>query len=420
MKRHLAVTLGLVAPLGGQSYLDSAREIDRWLQTQAKVTSDGIRWAAAADLYTGQAGVVLFYLELFAATENFQDLAMARNGAEQLWNMTKDRIEQMDPGLYTGLSGIAFTLEEVYVSTGEVRFRNAAERLLNHIHKVPIPEVTDLIAGKAGIGLALLYGAKCLQRPNDLRLACEYGDRLIGQAQHTDVGWKWFMTEDFPRMMPNFSHGTAGVAYFLAGLFRETGNRRFLDAAQEGAAYLVKIARREEEGFRIFHHEPGGEDLFYLGWCHGTPGTSRLFWRLAELDEKAKWEPFLSAGARSITQHGLPARRSPGFWNNVGVCCGSAGIARYALDLFDSRLTEPKYLVLAQRLTADLLDRGTRDADGLRWTHAEHRTRPESLSTQVGYMQGAAGIGIWLLHLDAFLQQRDRRIRLPDDPRAPF
>ena len=26
------------------------------------------------------------------------------------------------------------------------------------------------------------------------------------------------MTPDFPRIMPNFSHGTAGVAFFLATL----------------------------------------------------------------------------------------------------------------------------------------------------------------------------------------------------------
>ena len=38
---------------------------------------------------------------------------------------------------------------------------------------------------------------------------------------------------------------------------------------------------------------------------------------------------------------------------------------------------------------------------GLRWVQAEHRVRPELLVAQTGYMQGAAGIGMWLLRLDA-------------------
>jgi hypothetical protein len=63
-----------------------------------------------------------------------------------------------------------------------------------------------------------------------------------------------------------------------------------------------------------------------------------------------------------------------------------------------------------------LLQKATRDASGLRWIQAEHRVRPELLIAQTGYMQGAAGIGMLLLHLDAFEQKKRASIVFPDSP----
>jgi hypothetical protein len=47
---------------------------------------------------------------------------------------------------------------------------------------------------------------------------------------------------------------------------------------------------------------------------------------------------------------------------------------------------------------------------------AENRTEPGNLVAQTGYMQGAAGIGTWLLHLDAALHGRAAFVRFPDSP----
>ena len=53
--------------------------------------------------------------------------------------------------------------------------------------------------------------------------------------------------------------------------------------------------------------------------------------------------------------------------------------------------------------------------------HSEHRTRPDELATHTGYMQGAAGIGSFFLHLagsrptdDGLVP--DNRIAFPDWP----
>ena len=67
-------------------------------------------------------------------------------------------------------------------------------------------------------------------------------------------------------------------------------------------------------------------------------------------------------------------------------------------------------------MTDDLLSRATRDDKGARWVQAEHRVRPELLVAQTGYMQGAAGIGMWLLRLDAQQRKRAPFVRFPDSP----
>jgi len=60
--------------------------------------------------------------------------------------------------------------------------------------------------------------------------------------------------------------------------------------------------------------------------------------------------------------------------------------------------------------------RATRDATGTRWVQAENRLAPDTLVAETGYMAGAAGIGTWLLRLDAAQRGRETFVRFPDSP----
>ena len=196
--------------------------------------------------------------------------------------------------------------------------------------------------------------------------------------------------------MPNFSHGTAGVAYFLATLYEQTKCRPFLNAAKSGAKYLQAVAKTDDDTCLIFHDEPIGRDLYYLGWCHGPAGTGRLFYRLHQATGDRAWLDWAHRSARALLTSGIPEHETQGFWNNVGLCCGDAGVGEYMLGMY--RLSKrAEYLAFAKRVTAHLLASGTRDHTGLRWVHAENRVRPREVLAQTGYMQGASGIGMWLL-----------------------
>jgi uncharacterized protein YyaL (SSP411 family) len=112
---------------------------------------------------------------------------------------------------------------------------------------------------------------------------------------------------------------------------------------------------------------------------------------------------------------GIPEMQTAGFWNNVSQCCGSAGVAQFFLDLY--RVTHRRdYLDFSKRVTAQVLAKATQDQDGIRWIQAEHRVKPDLLVAQTGYMQGAAGIGMLLLHLDQLHNRKRRSIRFPDSP----
>jgi len=431
--RSILATLALVSlfnssPGAEPSYRDAALQAAQWIRATAVQTDRGRLWPADPQdpksvndtLYSGTPGVILFFLEAFRSTGDPSFLRDAGTGADNLLSVLEN---EKASGLYVGVAGIGYALIEIFKATGEPRYRSGAlrctqllrERTVKAGKGVEWNETTDIIAGGAGIGLFLLYAARELNEPPLRELAIQDGLRLVDLALSDQGGLKWRMTPSFARLMPNFSHGTAGIAYFLASLYQETRKREFLDAALAGAKYLQTVARTEGDACLVFHNEPEGKDLFYLGWCHGPVGTARLFYRLYQVTGDRAWMNWVRKAARGIIESGIPEKQTPGFWNNVSQCCGSAGVAEFFLSLH--QVTHDRtYLEFSKRVTAQLLTKATRDRDGLRWIQAEHRVRPELLIAQTGYMQGAAGIGMLLLHLDGFQRGKKTPITFPDSP----
>lgn len=409
-------------------YLEAARETAKWLSANAVKTEYGLTWPAVpgdaktvtSNLYSGSAGVVLFFLEAHRATGDPEHLARARAGANHLVATFEAEPES---GLYTGLAGICFAIAETHRATRDRAYLAAARRCTARLRErgirrgggVEWSDVTDVIGGGAGIGLYLLHAARTFDGGASRETAMLAGRRLIALAHREQPGVSWRMTPKFPRVMPNFSHGTAGVAYFLATLYADTRRKEFLKPATDGARYLQSIAQTADGACLVMHNMPEGKDLYYLGWCHGPAGTARLFHQLHRVTGDRDWRDWVDRSARGILTSGIPESQTPGFWNNGGQCCGSAGVGEFFLALHRTS-GDPAYLAFARRLTDNLLTRGTRDADGLRWTHAEHRVQPELLLAQTGFMQGAAGIGAWLIHLDAAEAGRQPFLRLPDSP----
>lgn len=414
-------------------YLELALKAANWIQSCSVTTPLGKLWPVNPDrpmevdssLYAGYPGIILFFLELYHSTQDSTWLKEAKRAADILVATLPDSsssvLEGESAGLYTGIAGQGFVLEEVFLNTGEMVYQQAAllcfdilqASAQNAGNGVEWNPVTDMISGSAGIGLFLIYLHRKTKTQAVLDLAIKTGKHLQDLAitePHGSLSWK--MTPDFPRVMPNFSHGTAGIAYFLATLYQETGKASFLKSALAGAKYLLSIT--SPEGL-VCHDFPDGEDLFYLGWCHGPAGTARLYRKMAQITGDPGWTQAILKSAQGILQSGIPDQFAPGFWNNVGICCGNAGVADFFLDLYRLSGTED-YLVFAKRLTENLLGRATPEGDGLKWIHSDIRKEPDILSAETGLMKGASGIGIHLLRWDAFERGTDVLIKMPDSP----
>ena len=204
------------------------------------------------------------------------------------------------------------------------------------------------------------------------------------------------------------SHGTAGVATALAiagaalarGLYR--GRRA-------GAAHLLAVGRLDEDGFIVPHTLPYStrdvEPVTY-NWCHGRAGTSQLFAALALAGvDKIDGMPVTWLRQRcldAILASGVPTRLRPGFWDNDGRCCGTAGVGDVLLDAAQDcggpRRGPGRGRRLARWPTPSPGGRSaTRPghAGGSPNTARTLRCCPPGTS----WMQGAAGIAAFLLRL---------------------
>ncbi len=423
-----------------RSYLDAALRAERWIARSAVRDGRGLTWPAdprdpatvQQNLYSGSPGVLLFYLELHAATGDAAYLATAQRAADYLVStlpVSAPDLGAEGAGLYTGIAGVAYALSATQVAGRDARYRAPVQRALQLLRDAvgdgaAFNDSTDVISGTSGVLFTLMH----LER-RDPTLADFASWRAVerrGGRRRIDVGvaeqggLKWAIHARMPRRYPNFSHGTAGVGTVLAQFAahdRDTPeSRAALEAALGGARYLAAIATLTADGGRkVFHSEPGGESLYYLSWCHGPAGMARLYRQLETSSRDPRWRAYLPQLAQGIIGSGVPEQHPDrsGYWNNISQCCGNCGVAEFFLDLHaESR--EAAHLAFARRVMDNVLGRGTDDGDTTRWVQAENRVSPEDVVAQTGLMQGAAGVGLALLHLDGALTRRTPVVRVPD------
>ena len=101
------------------------------------------------------------------------------------------------------------------------------------------------------------------------------------------------------------------------------------------------------------------------------------------------WQVLADRCWHTVTQSGLPRPLRPGFWDNSGRCCGTAGVLALACDRYAEGRDD---LDFAGVLVNDLAVRATVDGDGVRWSNHEHRTSPSTLEPRSGWSMGNAGI----------------------------
>ena len=116
-------------------YLELSLSAERWIGTLQRPTDHGIAWSHSTErpevvshtLYNGSAGVLLFYLELHAATgqQRFLDVALA--AADDLVAYA-GATQWQSCAMYTGWPGLAFALGEAARLSGRATLRRLQPR----------------------------------------------------------------------------------------------------------------------------------------------------------------------------------------------------------------------------------------------------------------------------------------------------
>jgi hypothetical protein len=410
-----AVTYRDLAEAAWSWTLDQVRDDDGpWLPD---CVDEGEPEAAAAGerdcLYVGISGTALALAELVRhrpLTEREQRLA-----DDVVARLARQSRTSDDPSLYSGLAGIATGLRHLAPGAERDAVRRIGELRTPAGWALPGPApyegtvLTDIIGGTAGIVLTVLWAGGAA---DIVSAGC---DVLLDDADETEAGLDWGMVPHALSRGPNFSHGTAGVASALAVAGTALGRADLVAAAVRGAEHLLSVGQLDEHGFGVPHTIPPSrrevEALTYT-WCHGPAGTSQLFAALARAGV-AEVGGYPTAWLRqrcftAILAAGVPQRLRPGFWDNDGRCCGTAGVGDVLLDAYQDAADQNQagWLLGAARKMADaLVERADRDDAGARWRFVEHRSAEPLLPPGTSWMQGSAGIAAFLFRMARVLEQ---------------
>jgi Lanthionine synthetase C-like protein len=400
-----------------------ARKALDWLLRMAQERGTDLAWTGRPDdeepdptLYSGTAGIVLALLEGYQHFGEERYAQAAVRGARTLAAV----VAQDWPlsSLYFGLAGLAFALSEVGSRLGDRQAAQAAVSALDLVRSrfdgQRWADQFELLGGNAGVAL----GAA---RAGNLDLAVLAVTPYLAAAEPTAAGVHWEVRAGVPARFHHLSHGTLGIVYALAAIGHAADRADLIDLALAGAADVVSRNEAGPDGFLVPHsdpqHKPERTGRYSYGWCHGPAGDAQAFRLLAQVTGDPAWTGLASRCWHTVTGSGLPQRRRPGFWDNNGRCCGTAGVLALACD---RQAEHADGLAFANVLASDLAARATVDAGGARWSNYEHRASLGTLAPRTGWAMGNAGVIRELLRYARVQEGHDPgyAVAWPDHPPA--
>ncbi|MGZ4489568.1 MAG: lanthionine synthetase LanC family protein [Nocardioidaceae bacterium] len=424
-----------MTPRTGQIYRDVAEAAWRWVLHQVRWDDDGpwipasVSVAEATEAAWDRDG---FHSGVGGLAHVLAEIRLGRDWTKEeqiLADAIADRIRsvittQTDCTYFDGLVssiGVLIALEATGTESAVARLAALAEpdgwpqTVLKGPSYAPDAHINDLTLGTAGVLLGALW-ARRQGAVGAAGVAEHAAAVLLAEAEHEPTGTNWQMVS--PRFgsssrnaqMPNLSHGVAGIATALALAGVEFDRPDLTAAARSGADHLVSLGDTRGDGFVVPRYLPrdfNDQDEVTYTWCHGASGTSLLFLALdrADVTEVAGQAP-LSWHRRclhSVRTSGLPARLHPGFWDNDGRCCGTAGVGDLFLDSWQ-RACDEQDLDFALQLADTLIERAVREGTHAFWRFIEHHAAEPLLPPGVGWMQGAAGIAAFLFRVSRVLR----------------
>jgi serine/threonine protein kinase len=277
------------------------------------------------------------------------------------------------PGLYMGLSGIAWSLLEIgAIDEAEKLCRLAStSRLLD--------DSCDIFFGVAGWGLTNL---RFFQETSDefyLEMARRAGRQLLAQARHHENGCHWASTTSAPL---GLAHGASGIALFLLYLYLATGERKFLETGHQGLEFDLSFAVETMDSGLSWGRVSDAPSPVYPYWRCGSAGVGSVLLRFHKLLGGERYRRILD---RIFIDTDRKYASFPGRF------MGLAGIGDFLLDLHQF-IPAPAHLESAMKVGRGVMNFKV-DRNGVAF--------PGDMLSRLScdYGTGSAGIALFLKRL---------------------
>ena len=390
----------LLPPEAAERALRVVEEIAAGLRSRSASSSR----ETGPSLAGGTAGLALFfsYLDQAWPGEGYDDLAMEL--LEQAVTATAEG--PLPPSLYSGFSGVAWTMEHLRNrlyedEDGEDAGEEVTKALVEHVGLTPWRGHYDLISGLVGFGV---YALERLPRPGGEECLRRVVARLSETAVHGPQGITWLTG---PELMPErdlelfpagnynlgVAHGMPGVIALL-GLAQTAGVecRPLLDGA---VAWLLAQKLPPGSG-SVFSYSVGAgvePKPTRVAWCYGDLGIAATLLVAGRAVGERDWEREAAAIARQVAERTL----EDSGMQDGGICHGAAGIA-HLFNRLHQATGDPALAAAARQWidqTLALRQPGVGIGGFQMWVPNEERDL--GWRDEAGLLTGSAGVGLALL-----------------------
>jgi lantibiotic modifying enzyme len=380
--------------------LQVAGDIAADLQSRIAASSLGV----SPSLAGGESGLALFfaYLDQARPGEGFDDLAM-----ELLERTIQATAENpLMPSLYSGFSGVAWTLEHLAgrLYEDDEESEDAGEEvtaaMVEHVGLTPWQGHYDLISGLVGFGV---FALERLPRPGGEECLRRVVARLGELAQRGPHGATWLtgpelMPEKDIEIYPVGSYNL-GVAHGVPGVIA------LLGPAQKAGVECRPLLDGAVEWLLAQKLPPGSGSIFgysvspgvapapsRVAWCYGDLGIAAALLVAARAVGEGRWEAEALEIARQTAERSLKDSSVV----DAGICHGAAGVA-HLFNRLHQATGDPLLGEAARRWIDETLALRRGEGIGGFQSWAPNEERELGWRNEPGFLTGAAGVGLALL-----------------------
>lgn len=385
--------------------LEGANKIGRLLLDNTSKDFAGIYWRSfkidilnnkwmydANDngIYSGNAGIILYLIELYKATNDDEYLTAIRASAERIAHQIV-KAEAQNCSFYTGASGIAYTFLKIYEITSDNYYLDFAEDLVTKCSSTIVAR-NELFSGLAGELLGLGHVHAATRNPIILELIREKINSLVDSTKIDTHGLYWDFSPHLSKFLGGFSHGISGIVFALFELSKYLNSPNLLWLAKQGMACENSLYNKKANNWLDYRaplklesdQRPQPKD--FLAWCHGAVGVGLARLSISDQDIEANRDVRL---ARDKVHSSIIKINKD--ITNYTLCHGFCGLGMF-LNVLYARLKDPIDYNLSLRIADQALNSNNKQSTFLNGYPIFNDKQ------DFGLFNGLSGIGYYYLN----------------------